>query len=67
MHAECEHIVYVQALTDEIRARELQQVPVLRKKGRKRKGDATDRVGGDKQQDNAKKRKAASCLHCAEG
>ena len=67
MHAECEHIVYVQALTDETRARELQQVPVLRKKGRKRKGDATDRVGGDKQQDNAKKRKAASCLHCAEG
>ena len=44
MHADCEHILYVKALTDETMAAELQQIPVLRKRGRKRKEDATGRT-----------------------
>lgn len=37
MHGDCEHLLFVRALTDPDAAQEMENVPVIRKKGRKRK------------------------------
>ena len=37
MHGDCEHIIYVKALTDDKEAAALAKVPVMRQRGRKRK------------------------------
>lgn len=41
MHGDCEHLLFVRALTDPDAAQEMENVPVVRKKGRKRKASAT--------------------------
>ena len=41
MHGDCEHLLFVRALTDPDAAQEMEKVPVIRKKGRKRKAAAT--------------------------
>lgn len=47
MHADCEHIIYVKALTDEKEAAALAKVPLMRQRGRKRK---TAPVGPESQE-----------------
>ena len=57
MHGDCEHIIFVKALTDEKAAAALAKVPLVRKKGRKRKEASQD--DGKKPQRPQKE----SCLH----
>ena len=55
MHGECEHVIYVEALKCPTSAAAMDDVPVIRKKGRKRKGDKAPKNAA------AKKRKAQAC------
>lgn len=41
MRGDCEHLLFVRALTDPDATQEMENVPVIRKKGRKRKASAT--------------------------
>ena len=66
MHGECEHVVYVEALKCPEAAAAMENVPVIRKKGRKRKGEKAPKAP---KAAAAKKRKAQAggCLcDCSE-
>ena len=48
MHAECEHVLFVRGLTEDLIAMQFKSIPAQRRRGRKRKNDGVAAVAAKK-------------------